>query len=79
VAEWNQCWYCGIGLTSSKRDAPTMSTIDEVIPRSWGSDGKMVMACKKCNNLKCFSSVDEFRAWLGIDAFYGELQGWQPW
>lgn len=79
MAEWDQCWYCGVVCAPPGREGPTMRTIDEVIPRSWGSDGKMVTACKACNNLKCYSSVEEFREWLQVDKFYGELMGWQPW
>lgn len=79
MAEWNQCWYCGVQLTPTKRDSITMSTIDEVIARSRGSDGKMVMACKGCNNLKLHSSVEEFRDFREVDQFYGEKMGWEPW
>ena len=80
MAEWNQCWYCGIALTPPRRDLPTTSTIDEMVARSRGNvGGKMVMACKRCNNWKCSSSIEDYRAWLGIEKFYGERMGWLPW
>jgi hypothetical protein len=39
----------------------------------------MVTSCKECNNLKAESSVDEFREFLGVEKFYGEERGWNPW
>lgn len=72
MAEWNQCYYCGCVL--HRRGI----TFDHVIPKSCGGD-KLVSACKACNNLKGESSLGEFREYLQIEAFYGEMHGWQPW
>ena len=72
MAEYNQCWYCGKHLKFKER------TADHIHPYSWGGE-KMVTSCKKCNNLKAESSVDEFREFLGVEQFYGEERGWLPW
>lgn len=80
MAEWNQCWYCGVDLVPSHIDERRQHTIDELIARSRGGrGGKMVTACKGCNNLKGESSVEDFKAFLQIEVFYGEQMGWQPW
>lgn len=78
MAQWNQCFYCGCALIPTKKDHMRQRTVDHVVPASSGGD-KFVDACKGCNNVKGNSSVDDFREWLGIDKFYGESQGWQPW
>jgi len=72
VAEYSQCWYCGKSLRFKER------TVDHIHPCSWGGE-KMVTSCKECNNLKAESSVDEFREFLGVEKFYGEERGWNPW
>ena len=77
MSEWNQCWYCGRPVRRNI-DYDGTATIDEVVPRCRGG-GKMVTACKKCNNLKGESLLEEYREYLGIERFYGEEMGWDPW
>jgi 5-methylcytosine-specific restriction endonuclease McrA len=72
--EWNQCWYCG-GRLRRNGDGENLYTVDHVIPQI----GPFVAACKKCNNLKGQSSLDDFKEFLGKRLFYGELRGWKPW
>jgi hypothetical protein len=72
--EFNQCWFCGVHLVKGC-DCDQLYTVDHVVPQI----GPFVAACKKCNNLKSHSSIDDFKAWLGVDAFYGEVGGWLPW
>jgi hypothetical protein len=76
--QWRCCWFCGIEMVFSKKDHPNQRTVDHVTPESSGGD-KFVDACKRCNNLKGSSSVQEFREFLEIDKFFGELQNWEPW
>jgi 5-methylcytosine-specific restriction endonuclease McrA len=72
MAEFSQCWFCGVHLRFKDR------TIDHIHPYSWGGE-KMVTSCKPCNNLKGHSSLEDFRNYLGVNMFYGELKGWEPW
>ena len=76
--QWNTCWFCGCKLIMSKKDHPRQRTVDHIKPYSAGGD-MFVDACKQCNNLKSHSSLQEYREWLGIETFYGESQGWEPW
>jgi hypothetical protein len=76
--QWSHCWFCGCRLIFTKKDHPRQRTVDHIVPESEGGD-KFVDSCKRCNNLKSNSSVDEFREWLGVEKFFGELRGWLPW
>lgn len=72
MAQWNQCFYCGCSLTKANR------TVDHIEPKSFGGQ-KMVDACSPCNNSKGMETLDWFREYLGMEHFYGEIQGWKPW
>ena len=72
MAEWNQCYYCGRPLRRSQ------ITFDHVIPQTFGGD-KIVTSCAPCNNRKGHETLDWFRESMGVEQFFGELQGWQPW
>jgi len=78
MAQWNQCFYCGCHLIFTKKDHQRQRTVDHVTPRSSGGD-KFVDSCKRCNNLKGQSNIEDFREWMKLDKFYGELRGWEPW
>ena len=71
MAEWNQCFYCGLQLTKKT------ITIDHFEPKAFGGE-KMVVACGECNNLKGHETVEWFRDCLGVEQFYGEAKGWVP-
>ena len=78
MAQWNQCWFCGCKLIFTKRDHPRQRTVDHFIPKFFGGD-KFVDACKKCNNQRGHSSIQEYREYLGVEKFFGEERKWMPW
>jgi hypothetical protein len=80
MAEWNQCWYCGVTCNTPRGmgDGPLARTVDHLIPQHQGG-GPMVTACKGCNNLKGESSLEDFRSYLDGITFHGEKMGWIPW
>ena len=78
MLQWKHCWFCGTELVFSKRPQPRQRTVDHFTPKSAGGD-KFVDSCRRCNNLKSNSSVQEFREWLGVEQFVGEEKGWMPW
>lgn len=75
--QWQCCWFCGCKLTRKCGD-PRQRTVDHFIPR-WLGGEKFVDACLKCNNDKAHSSAQEYKEWLGIEKFFGEEKGWNPW
>ena len=78
MQQWKFCWFCGCELIFTKKDHPRQRTVDHLVPASAGGD-KFVDSCKRCNNKKGHSSLEEYREWLGIEKFVGEVHGWQPW
>jgi HNH endonuclease len=72
MAEWNQCYYCGKYLPEKQ------ITYDHYVPKHKGGE-KFVVSCFICNNMKCSAPIELFREWMGVEKFYGELQGWKPW
>ena len=72
MAEWNQCFYCGVALTKSN------ATVDHFEAKNFGGE-KMVASCHPCNNSKGHETVEWFREFSGRVLFYGELRGWKPW
>ena len=65
-----RCWYCGEHIPRGE------TTLDHVIPRSHGGrkrNDNLVLACKRCNQLKAAMSLDEFRSRHNDNfPFYGE-------
>lgn len=63
------CWYCGmlVILVWSEEHAPEAMQIDHQIPWSHGGTHhlrNLVPACRLCNRLKSFRTVEAYRSWL---------------
>lgn len=85
-SQHGQCWYCGCDVAHSSHWVPRDNSfmlmgpqkpcsIDHQTPKCQGGSNRshnLVLACVGCNSQKSGKNIDQYRAWLGIEAFHGE-------
>ncbi|RYE38414.1 MAG: HNH endonuclease [Hyphomicrobiales bacterium] len=71
-----RCWFCGCQMNYGNEGSSI--TREHLLPRARGGGNKadnIVGACRSCNVSKQAKTVEEFRAYRGVVAFYGEVSG----